>query len=482
MLMRILYCRTGWMDEYKGNSDGDVPINGGKWNDEHIGHEIFNFLPYRKTYYGYVKPGKEKKGEDPKVGRIHIERLGADKNAESIDDVLVVWVAKKPKAKGQYVVGWYKDATVYKELHQVSNTAENVRKRRSEGIPKNDPHNDYNISTTNAVLVPSDYREQPVVNMGRSNIWYGDKETDAKVLKYIKNYRPGELQYKPEVTEWIFPCNPQRFRVDDAFREIGNVEWITNRKVKKGDICYIYSSHEEKTIRYKCVAVSDFRERTTINDKPYGGRRIGEKCHCIEIEPIGYYGGNGISLSDMYEHGLSGSLQAPIRVVKELREYIQTYKVHNFRKKLETDIHKEIKEVYDFERPLLGKEKEAVVKIRGNQGEFRKRILNKFGGECCMCGIKLKDMLIASHIIPWSESNEEDKVSRYNGLLLCANHDKLFDEGYISFRDDGRIMISKQLSSKDINTLGLKGIKIEVDEENKPFLEYHRDIIFKDKK
>ncbi len=479
--MKILYCRTGWMKEYKGYVNDDRPINGGKWNNEHIGHEIFNFLPHSRKYYGYVKPGKEKTGESPKVGRIHIDKLGAKVNDVSINGVLVVWVAKAPQGRGQYIVGWYKNATVYKELRKVSKEAQIERRNRSNDRKETKGHIDYNITASQATLVPVNDRTYQVKGMGHSNIWYGDSATDAAVIEYIENYKSSRKK-DTEPTEWIFPCNPQRFRVDDAFREIGNVEWITNRKVKKGDICYIYSSHEEKTIRYKCVAVSDFREYTTIDDKPYGGRKIGEKCHCIEIEPIGYYAGEGIPLSNMYEHGLSGSLQAPIRVVKELKEYIYSHKVYNYRKKVETDIQKEIKEVYDFERPLLGKEKEAVVKVRGNQGEFRRRILNKFGFKCCICGIKVKDMLIASHIIPWSKSNEEDKVSRYNGLLLCANHDRLFDEGYISFKDNGQIMISKLLTRADVTTLGLKGIKIEVDEENKPFLKYHRENVFKDNK
>ena len=88
--------------------------------------------------------------------------------------------------------------------------------------------------------------------------------------------------------------------------------------------------------------------------------------------------------------------------------------------------------------------------------------------------------MVASHIKPWRDSTDKEKVSIHNGLLLCPNHDKLFDSGFISFDDDGRIMISSvELDEKDCKLLNInKDMKIDVSDEQKPFLKYHRENIF----
>lgn len=133
------------------------------------------------------------------------------------------------------------------------------------------------------------------------------------------------------------------------------------------------------------------------------------------------------------------------------------------------------------EMNIEGKEKEAIIKIRVNQGKFRKRLIEKYGC-CCICGVTNEHLLIASHIKPWSLcEDKEDRLDPDNGFLLCPNHDKLFDQGYISFNDDGSIIISSLLSEKDLrcfsinnNTRIFQGKK-ELSKKNKYFLEYHRN-------
>ncbi|MCD7879638.1 MAG: hypothetical protein LUG16_06890 [Candidatus Gastranaerophilales bacterium] len=106
---RILYCKIGWMKNYTGKQNGN-PRRGGAYNDESTGHEIYNFKSYSGKYYGFVGQGKKK--------TIHIEKLGADKNSESVKNILVVFVATADE-KGQYIVGWYKDAFVYRDSKTV---------------------------------------------------------------------------------------------------------------------------------------------------------------------------------------------------------------------------------------------------------------------------------------------------------------------------------------------------------------------------
>ncbi len=81
------------------------------------------------------------------------------------------------------------------------------------------------------------------------------------------------------------------------------------------------------------------------------------------------------------------------------------------------------------------------------QEAFRDRLIQKYGQRCMLCKITNKDMLIASHIRRAADENIYGKADYNNGLLLCANHDKLFDKYLISFNClDGRIMLSKSLT------------------------------------
>ncbi len=128
---------------------------------------------------------------------------------------------------------------------------------------------------------------------------------------------------------------------------------------------------------------------------------------------------------------------------------------------------------------LEGKTKQALLKVRVNQGEFRKRILSRYS-HCCLCDVHNPNFLIASHIKPWSESEPVEKLDIDNGLLLCPNHDALFDNGYISFGDDGKILISSSLSSNDLIALNINSnMRIQITEGNRKYLSYHRKIKFK---
>ena len=79
-------------------------------------------------------------------------------------------------------------------------------------------------------------------------------------------------------------------------------------------------------------------------------------------------------------------------------------------------------------------EKWAIVKQRIGQGAFRKQLMEKWKG-CSVTGYEQSEILVASHIKPWSESSDEEKLDTNNGLLLVANLDKAFDQGLITFEN-----------------------------------------------
>src|SRR5699024_4722787 len=103
---------------------------------------------------------------------------------------------------------------------------------------------------------------------------------------------------------------------------------------------------------------------------------------------------------------------------------------------------------------FINVEKHYSVKTRLKQYDFRKAVL-KLYYSCNLCGCSLQDILIASHIKPWSHSNNFEKLDSYNGLLLCPTHDKLFDLGYITFDKSGKIKISSFISKENRKLLNL---------------------------
>lgn len=108
MPTRILLCRTVWLRHYDARDD-DPPYGNHGWVREgNVPHEIKNFLPTATgDLLGFVQVRD--------WGRINIDRLGADHSDSQIDDVTVIWCAQHPDERGIVVVGWYENATVYRE-------------------------------------------------------------------------------------------------------------------------------------------------------------------------------------------------------------------------------------------------------------------------------------------------------------------------------------------------------------------------------
>jgi hypothetical protein len=93
---------------------------------------------------------------------------------------------------------------------------------------------------------------------------------------------------------------------------------------------------------------------------------------------------------------------------------------------------------------LTGSEREQMVKVRVGQGRFKELLIDMYG-KCNLCGVDQREFLIGSHIKPWRDYTDTEKVDKNNGLLLCPHHDALFDKGFISFNEEGLIMISNEL-------------------------------------
>ncbi len=128
---------------------------------------------------------------------------------------------------------------------------------------------------------------------------------------------------------------------------------------------------------------------------------------------------------------------------------------------------------------LSSTEREAIIKARIGQGQFRNSLIS-YWGCCAITGCTELSVLRASHIKPWSQSNISERMSLYNGILLSPNFDVCFDNGLISFDDSGTILISKYLDDKNLRTLGIhKDIRLStIEDKHKKYLQYHREYIF----
>ena len=128
------------------------------------------------------------------------------------------------------------------------------------------------------------------------------------------------------------------------------------------------------------------------------------------------------------------------------------------------------------------------VAVRRGQQFFQQMVLNAFDGCCGVTGIKVRELLIASHIMPW-RSHPDERLNPQNGLCLSRIHDGAFDRGLVTFDEDFRLVISKELRSAAPNdTLqrcfkDFEGKRLLIPHKALPpkpeFLAFHRNKVFR---
>lgn len=157
-----------------------------------------------------------------------------------------------------------------------------------------------------------------------------------------------------------------------------------------------------------------------------------------------------------------------------LRKY-KKFVDSNYVRVIEDTILSETQKIRD-DNSIAETEKEAIIRARIGQGLFRNRLLSYWEG-CSITCCKLTNILIASHIKPWRDSNNRERLDVFNGLLLTPNYDKLFDLGFISFDNNGEIIFSKEFPKSERQILGIDNHThlISVDERHFEYLRFHRE-------
>lgn len=117
----------------------------------------------------------------------------------------------------------------------------------------------------------------------------------------------------------------------------------------------------------------------------------------------------------------------------------------------------QLTEVETDDLPPAGAEREALVKLRVNQSFFRERVLSAYDFRCCVTGLSVKPLLVASHIVSWAE-DAVHRLNPRNGLCLNALHDRLFDRHLMWIDSTFRVRLPERLC--------------EVDESSKPTVDW----------
>ncbi len=111
---------------------------------------------------------------------------------------------------------------------------------------------------------------------------------------------------------------------------------------------------------------------------------------------------------------------------------------------------------YEFDIPNVT-ERSGLVNSRVGQGAYRKRIIHRWEYKCAVTSFNKLEILIASHIVPWSEASDTERLDVNNGILLSPTYDALFDRHLISFDEKGKIILSDQIEYTAYQKIGITG-------------------------
>ena len=184
MEKKIIFCNIAWMKEYLGARDNDRPMNGGEYVEfQGTGGEAYNFLDHNGICHGFVRVG----------GAMALEKhFKESRSTDSyIDDILVIWVATN-KNKETRIVGWYKNARVYRTDKDLTFFTD----------PATSSYYNITAKAKDCYLVPENNRDFSIdrasevgtgKGIGQSNLWYAESNYAKaniipKVIEYVNEY------------------------------------------------------------------------------------------------------------------------------------------------------------------------------------------------------------------------------------------------------------------------------------------------------
>jgi hypothetical protein len=271
--------------------------------------------------------------------------------------------------------------------------------------------------------------------------------------------KPGAVLNNNQLTS-IYLCAPQ-----GGMRRSHR----TNTLVLISDRTALYQDRVEGDIFYYTGMGQVGDQTLTSQNKTLAeSQENGISVHFFEVfKPREYtYQGEVVLADEPYterQKDINGNMRNvlifPLRLIHNDQELIQ--EIERLESKLEED------------ETLEGTEKERIVKTRIGQSKFKQKLLTQ-SKQCAICGVDDERFLIASHIKPWSQSNNEERLDVNNGLLLCPNHDSLFDKGFISFDEGGRLLIADDLSDTIRTFMNIDSkYRLKINENKRRYISWH---------
>jgi hypothetical protein len=240
---------------------------------------------------------------------------------------------------------------------------------------------------------------------------------------------------------WAFAADPSLYKIFDAIANLPIDWWRTDGKpIEPGNHAIIWQLRDRQG-RRGVIALAEIAagpERRSDAENPYWidrtqaekvDMRVGVRYVPLS-EPL-WVGGP--------QHGLVSSLSVS-RAHGGTVFYVTPYEWEAITSATGRSIDFDIEELRR-RRDLTPTQREALVQARRGQGRFRQDLLQEWGG-CAVVGCTAPSVLGASHIKPWKKSSDEERLDAANGLLLSANLDALFNDGLVTFGDDGRMSVS----------------------------------------
>lgn len=295
---------------------------------------------------------------------------------------------------------------------------------------------------------------------------------------------------------WIFQGNPTKFNVDAYLLENDVITWSMRQKhlvkhIEIGDTVFIWRSDGDAKGSGGIVAKAQVMSlpQDYINSEEsaqYWYEDVTEAYLAVHLKVLEVNVEYLLKRTDLLQHEFLQHL--PILKIKNNTNYLLT-------PELGTALVKEWEEltgtkedyIHDFEQEMdelkvtsiEETEKEQLIKARIGQSSFKKALLAA-EKKCKLCGVSDEAFLIASHIKPWSVSNHQERLDVNNGLLLCPNHDRLFDKGFISFLDNGQIIISERLDDNAKLFMNVQAtMRIKITDQQIAYMQWHIENIFK---
>lgn len=275
-----------------------------------------------------------------------------------------------------------------------------------------------------------------------------------------------------------------------------NQTYINLTLVRPGDIVISYAGAEIRAIG---VATSSFQDQPkpevfgqtgqnwsetgwlvpvewTVLEKPVSPK--GHLADIVELLPAKHspLQVNGNGNQSCYLANISPKLGALILQLTRATDAAAIDRVLELEDQLQADeAEREIQQ--DDQLPLT--EREQLVRSRVGQGAFRLHVL-EVEKACRLTGVSDERFLIASHIKPWAKCLNQERLDGHNGLMLSPHVDKLFDRGWISFADNGDLLIAGDAARNVLSAWGLEGMRNagSFTDKQKAYLRYHRDEVF----